>query len=69
MWNFILSDARMQNMEARIDTLSDQLSNFTLMLKKSSGKSTGKRMGERPKEIGTYGKGGSYCRKSDHGAN
>lgn len=62
-------DARVQNMEAKMNTLADQLASLTLILKKGSSKRTTDRTGEIRDQYNGFEKGCSYCQKPGNSAN
>lgn len=61
--HLVRPDARVQNMETKMDTLADQLANFTLILRRGSSKRTVDRAGEIRDQYGGFEKGCSYCQK------
>lgn len=62
-------DARVQNMEAKIRDIADQLSNLTLILKKSHAKRPDDRVPQGSEGINGFEKGCSYCKMPGHGVN
>lgn len=61
-------DVRVHNMKAKIDTLANQLSNLTLILKKSHAQPSRECSGDGPSGKGTFDRSCSYCSKPGHGA-
>lgn len=61
-------EAKVQNMEAKIDTLADQLSNLPLILQNSQFKLPKEPSSKSIQRLPHHERAGSNCRKPGHGA-